>query len=174
MTTSELSALDLEQQPGPMERLLRVFGDVRSGEAGTVLLLLLNLFLILGGYQICKVAREPLILASGGAELKSYTAAGQAVVLMFFIPLYSWFASKVDRARLIFGVTLFFIVNIELFWVGARLGIPYLGVAFFIWVGVFSNAVIAQFCSYGNDLYSRDVGNRLFRLIGVGATLGIR
>jgi AAA family ATP:ADP antiporter len=172
MTTSELSALDLEQEPGPVERLLRIFGDVRSGEAGTVLLLLLNLFLILGGYQICKVAREPLILASGGAELKSYTAAGQAIVLMFFIPLYSWFASKVDRARLIFGVTLFFIVNIELFWLGARIGIPYLGVAFFIWVGIFNNAVIAQFWSYGNDLYSRQAGDRLFPIIGIGATLG--
>jgi len=155
-----------------MERLLRVFGDVRSGEAGTALLLLLNIFLILGGYQVCKVAREPLILATGGAELKSYASAGQAVVLMFFIPLYSWFASKVDRARLIFGVTLFFIVNIELFWLGAKLGVPYLGVAFFIWVGVFSNAVIAQFWSYGNDLYSREVGERLFPVIGIGPTLG--
>ena len=66
-----------------------------------MLLLLLNVFLILGGYQVCKVAREPLILATGGAEVKSYAAAGPAVVLMFFIPLYSWFASKVDRARLI-------------------------------------------------------------------------
>ena len=172
MTTSEVAALDLEQKPGPLERLLGIFGDVRGGEAGTALLLLLNIFLILGGYQVCKVAREPLILATGGAELKSYASAGQAVVLMFFIPLYSWFASKVDRARLIFGVTLFFIVNIELFWLGAKLGVPYLGVAFFIWVGVFSNAVIAQFWSYGNDLYSREVGNRLFPLIGVGATLG--
>ena len=172
MTTSEVTALDLEQEPGPLERLLGIFGDVRGGEAGTVLLLLLNVFLILGGYQVCKVAREPLILATGGAEVKSYAAAGQAVVLMFFIPLYSWFASKVDRARLIFGVTLFFIVNIELFWLGARLGIPYLGVAFFIWVGIFNNAIIAQFWSYGNDLYTREVGERLFPVIGIGATLG--
>lgn len=172
MTTSEVSALDVERKRGLLERLLGIFGDVRSSEAGTVLLLLLNIFLILGGYQICKVAREPLILASGGAELKSYTAAGQAIVLMFFIPLYSWFASKVDRARLIFGVTLFFIVNIELFWLGARLGVPYLGVAFFIWVGIFNNAIIAQFWSYGNDLYSRQVGDRLFPIIGIGATLG--
>ena len=155
MTTSEVSTLDVEDEPGPLERILGIFGDVRTGEAGTVLLLLLNIFLILGGYQVCKVAREPLILATGGAEIKSYAAAGQAIVLMFFIPLYSWFASKVDRARLIFGVTLFFIANIELFWLGARLGIPYLGVAFFIWVGIFNNAIIAQFWSYGNDLYTR-------------------
>jgi len=56
MTTSEVTALDQELESRLLERLLRVFGDVRSGEAGTVLLLLLNIFLILGGYQICKVA----------------------------------------------------------------------------------------------------------------------
>jgi ATP:ADP antiporter, AAA family len=171
--TSEASVLKPEEiEPGPLERCLRVFGDVRSGEASTVLLMLLNIFLILAGYYVCKTVREPLIFASGGAELKSYTAAGQALVLMLFIPLYGWFASKVDRARLIYGVTLFFILNLELFWLGAKLGVPYLGVAFFIWVGIFNNAIIAQFWSYGNDIYSREIGERLFPVIGIGATLG--
>jgi AAA family ATP:ADP antiporter len=155
-----------------LDRLLSVFGEVRAGEAVTVLLLLSNIFLILAGYYVCKTVREPLILASGGAEVKSYAAAGQALVLMLFVPLYGWFASKVDRSRLIYGVTLFFIINIELFWLGAKLGVPYLGVAFFIWVGIFNNAVIAQFWSYGNDLFSTETGERLFPVIGIGATLG--
>jgi len=174
MSTTESSTLQLggESRPGVVDRLLRVFGDVRSGESGTALLMLTNIFLILAGYYICKTVREPLILASGGAELKSYAAAGQALVLMLFIPLYSWFASKVDRARLIFGVTLFFVLNLELFWLAAKLGVPYLGVAFFIWVGIFNNAVIAQFWSYGNDIYHREIGERLFPIIGIGATLG--
>jgi AAA family ATP:ADP antiporter len=73
---------------------------------------------------------------------------------------------------LIYGVTLFFIINIELFWLGAKLGVPYLGVAFFIWVGIFNNAVIAQFWSYGNDLFSTETGERLFPVIAIGATLG--
>src|SRR6516165_7941861 len=131
MSTSEVSTPQLggESRPSLVDRLLRVFGEVRTGESGTALLMLTNIFLILAGYYICKTVREPLILASGGAELKSYAAAGQALVLMFFIPLYSWFASKVDRARLIFGVTLFFVLNLELFWLGAKFGVPYLGVA---------------------------------------------
>ena len=168
------TTLDSETQPrlGLLERLLRVFGEVRAGEAATVLLLLSNIFLILAGYYVCKTVREPLILASGGAEVKSYAAAGQALVLMLFVPLYGWFASKVNRSRLIYGVTLFFIINIELFWLGAKLGVPYLGVAFFIWVGIFNNAVIAQFWSYGNDLFSTETGERLFPVIAIGATLG--
>src|SRR5881396_2911011 len=173
-TNLNATTLDVENQPrlGLLDRLLRVFGEVRAGEAVTVLLLLSNIFLLMAGYYICKTVREPLILAGGGAEVKSYAAAGQAVVLMGFIPLYSWFASRVDRMRLISGVLLFFIVNLELFWLGAKAGIPYLGVAFFIWVGIFNNAAVAQFWSYGNDLYRLEAGQRLFPVIGIGATVG--
>ena len=160
------------RRKGWQERLMGIFGEVRPEETVTTLLMLSNIFLILAGYYVCKTVREPLILASGGAEVKSYSAAGQALVLMLFVPLYGWFASKVDRARLLYGVTLFFIINIELFWLGAKLGVPYLGVAFFIWVGIFNNAIIAQFWSYGNDIFSRDMGSRLFPIIGIGATLG--
>ncbi len=166
------AAFEGDERAGGLDRLLRPFGDVRAGEGVTVLLLLANIFLILAGYYVCKTVREPLILAGGGAEVKSYAAAGQALVLMGFIPLYSWFASRVDRMRLITGVLLFFIVNLELFWLGAKAGIPYLGVAFFVWVGIFNNAVIAQFWSYGNDLFRLETGQRLFPIIAIGATLG--
>jgi AAA family ATP:ADP antiporter len=45
-------------------------------------------------------------------------------------------------------------------------------VAFFVWVGVFNNAVVAQFWSYANDLYTPERGARLFPVIAIGATLG--
>ena len=31
MTTSEVAVLDVEQEPGPLERLLGIFGDVVAG-----------------------------------------------------------------------------------------------------------------------------------------------
>src|ERR1044071_3870111 len=100
-----------ESQKTPLDRLLSIFADVRAGEGATVVLMLLNIFLLLICYSIIKVAREPLILLGGGAEVRSYAAAGQALVLMGFVPLYSWFASRVDRIRLLVGVSLFFVVN---------------------------------------------------------------
>ena len=115
--------------------------------------------------------REPLILASG-AEVKSYSAAGQALTLMGFVPLYGWFSSKVDRARLILGFVLFFVVCIELFSFAGRAGVPYVGVVYYIWVGIFSLATIAQFWSFANDIYRREAGERLFPFIFLGATLG--
>ena len=131
----------------------------------------LSLFLLLVAYYVLRTIREPLILASG-AEVKSYASAGQALVLVGFVPFYGWFASKVDRMKLIVGFILFFIVNIELFSLGGLAGVPRLGVLFYIWVGIFSLATVAQFWSYANDIYRREAGERLFALIFLGASLG--
>ncbi|HEU0107177.1 MAG TPA: Npt1/Npt2 family nucleotide transporter, partial [Vicinamibacteria bacterium] len=155
-----------------VDRFLRIFSDVRPGEGATVLLMTLNLFLLMLGYYIFKVTREPLVLVGGGAEMKSYAAAAQAVTLMGFVPLYSWFSSRVDRMRLVTGVIVFFLVCIELFYLGFHAGVPMLGFFFFVWVGIFSLATIAQFWSYGNDLYDRPTGERLFPIVAVGATAG--
>ncbi len=156
----------------PLERLLSIFTDVRAGEGPTALLMLMNIFALLICYSIIKIVREPLILLGGGAEMRSYTAAGQALVLMGFVPVYSWFASRVDRVKLVIGVSLFFILNIELFALAVAARVPYVGVAFFIWVGIFNMSLVAQFWSYANDIYTKEAGDRLFPIIVVGMTAG--
>jgi ATP:ADP antiporter, AAA family len=163
---------DAPGERGVLERALGVFADVRRGEAGRALLMLANLFLLLVGYYILKTVREPLILATGGAELKSYAAAGQAVLLMGFIPLYGWLAGRVDRLKLIVVVLLFFVANIEIFHFAGLARVPYVGVVFYIWVGIFSLATIAQFWSFANEIYGQEDGARLFPLIAIGATAG--
>ena len=52
--------------PGPIDRALRVFGDLRAGEGATVLLMCLNVYLLLMAYYIFKTARELLIQSAGG------------------------------------------------------------------------------------------------------------
>jgi AAA family ATP:ADP antiporter len=113
-------------------------------------------------YSVIKTVREPLILLGGGAEVRSYAAAGQALLLMAFVPLYSWFASRVDRAKLLVGLTLFFIACVELFALAVAAGVPYVGVAFFIWVGIFNVSLVAQFWSFANDIYSKEAGSACF------------
>jgi AAA family ATP:ADP antiporter len=176
--------LPVEKNPTAVEKLLRLFSDVRGGEGKTVVLLTLNIFLILTAYYIIKTLREPLILNSeipgflksigieSPAEVKTYAAAGQAIALMAFIPAYSWIASRVDRIRLIVTVTLFFAANILMFAFAVAANVPFVGVTFFIWVGIFSLSIIAQFWSYANDVYSKEAGARLFPIIGVGMTTG--
>ena len=157
---------------GWIDRVLGVFAEVRGGEGFSALLLMLNIFLLLAAYYMLKTIREPLILAGhGGAEIKSYSAATTAALLMLIVPAYSAVASRVSRVKLINGVTLFFIGCLIAFFVLSRMNVP-IGVAFFIWVGIFSLMVIAQLWAFANDLYTVEQGQRLFAIVGFGASLG--
>lgn len=78
---------------GLVERLLSPIADVRSDEIQSALLMTLTMFLILAGYYLLKTAREQLILSQGGAEVKSYSSAGQALLLLIIVPAYGAFAS---------------------------------------------------------------------------------
>lgn len=155
----------------PLERFLNLFTEVRSGEAVSALMLALNIYLILSAYYVLKPVREALILAGGGAEIKSYAAAGQALLLLLAVPFYGWLASKVSRRILINGVTLFFAGCLLLFYFLAQIDTP-LGVIFFLWVGIFNLMVPAQFWAFANDIYTPEEGERLFVIVAFGASLG--
>jgi AAA family ATP:ADP antiporter len=157
----------------PLGRLLNLFTEVRSGEVTTALLLMMNLFLLLASYYLLKTIREPLILTGegGGADVKSYSAAATAGLLIILVPLYSALVNRVSRLRLINGVTLFFISNLVIFFVLSRAGVK-VGIPFFIWVGIFNLVIIAQVWAFANDVYTVDQGKRLFAIVGFGASLG--
>jgi AAA family ATP:ADP antiporter len=155
----------------PLDRLLRLFADVRSGEGLSALLLTFNLFFLLTAYLIIKTVREALILSEGGAEIKSYAAAGQALLLLLIVPTYGYLASKVNRIKLINGTILFFISNLIVFYLLSQLRVP-LGVVFFLWVGIFNIFMIAQVWSFANDIYTEDQGKRLFAIVAFGGSLG--
>ena len=154
-----------------LDRALSIFADVRAGEGGTALLLAVNIFCILAFYSVLKVVRDTLILAESGAQVKSYSAAGQAALLLVVVPLYGAFASRVNRLYLVCGVTLFFASHLVIFYAlgaaGVRIGVP-----FFLWAGIFNLVVISQFWAFSNDLFTADRGRRLFPVIGIGASLG--
>src|SRR5215471_14547645 len=154
-----------------VEKFLSHLADVRGGEGTGVLLLALNLFLLLAAYYLLKTVREALILTQGGAEVKTYSAAGQAILLLGVVPLFGVVASRVNRVRLVTGVTLFFVSNLAIFAVLGKMGYRE-GVPYFLWVGVFNVMVIAQLWAFANDLYMRQQGERLFPIVGLGSSLG--
>lgn len=154
-----------------LDRFLRLFSDVRAGEGLTAIILTANVFLLLSAYYVIKPVREALILSDGGAEVKSYASAGQAILLLLLVPVYGMLADRLPRRRLLNAVTGFFVACLIGFWALARSGAP-VGVPFFLWVGIFNLMVVAQFWSFANDLYTRDQGERLFPIVAFGASLG--
>jgi ATP:ADP antiporter, AAA family len=163
--------LTAERPPTIGQRLLSPIAEVRREEVVSVTLMTLLMLLILGAYYELKTAREVFILSEGGAEVKSYSSAGQAILLLFLVPAYGAFASRVNRVQLVQWVTAFFVLHIGIFLLALRTGF-HIGVPYFLWLGIFNLMVIAQFWAFANDLYTPEQGKRLFPIIGIGASLG--
>ena len=80
--------------------------------------------------------------------------------------------ARMPRRRLINVVThLLHRVPARLLRARPERGLP-VGLAFFLWIGIFSLMVIAQFWAFANDLYTPEDGKRLFALIAFGASSG--
>ncbi len=163
--TESNTAPQLPQQKSAFEKFLSLFSDIRPGEGGTVALLVLNAFIMLGLYYILKPVREGLILSGFGAVVKSYSSAAMALLLVFIVPVYGAFAARVNRVWLISGMTLFFISNLVIFAILLQSGVN-IGIAYYIWVGIFNLMIVSQFWAFANDIYSEDQGKRLFPVVG--------
>src|SRR5580658_3748766 len=160
-----------KSEKGGLEKLLSVISDVRPGESLGALLLTLDLALLLGAYYLLKTVRESLILAESGAEVKAYSSAAQAIVLLGVVPLYGWIATHLNRNRLVRWTTLFFASNLIVFYFFGRVGVRE-GVVYYIWVCIFNVFIVAQLWAFAADLFTEEQGKRLFPLLGIGASVG--
>jgi AAA family ATP:ADP antiporter len=163
-----------------LERALGVFTDVRPGEGPTALLMFANVFLILCAYYFIKPLRDGW-LASEQIEgyeqtIRAYMAFGQVLFLVPVVSLYGRLSQRHRGADLITRATLFCIANLFIFWLiqpGFLVDfLPGSGLAFFLWLGIFSVFVVAQFWTFAADLYVDERGRRMMPLIMIGANLG--
>jgi len=167
--------VNIEKTPvGLGYRALRIFGDIRPGEGPTVFLLALNIFLIMANYYIIKPIRDAWMVSYSdkGPNFKSYLGAVIAVLLIFVVKAFSKIASRVPRQILITQVTLAFIATLAIFYILNLLNVPMLGVFFFLWAGIISLLLPAQLWGFANDIYTEDVGKRVFPFIAFGAATG--
>lgn len=154
-----------------LSTILRPFTRVHADEVAGVVLMALTAFLLLTAYYLLKTVREPLILLQGGAEVKLYARAGQALLMVGVVYLYGELARRVGRTKLLSFVFLFFISNLAVFTVLATTDLA-IGLPFFLWVGVFSYTVVAQLWALAADIYTDEQGKRLFPIIGAGSSIG--
>lgn len=155
----------------PLEKLLSYFTKIHPGEGVSVAYLFANSFLLLFAYYLLKPVREALILTQGGAELRSYAVAMQAILLLVAIPVYGMLFQGRKRLALLRTIIFFFASNLALFFLLGKLGVN-VGVPFFVWLGILSVTLVAQFWAFAADIYSVEAGHRLFAFIAVGSTLG--
>jgi AAA family ATP:ADP antiporter len=155
----------------PLDRLLARFTRLRPGEGRGVALFFLYALLMMSSYYILKTIREPLLLTGPSAAIKSYAYAAIAALLLIIVPLYGLAFRYGGKQQLTRWVTIFFLCNLAGFYLAGRAGLD-IGFAWYVWVGVFSVLITAQFWAFAADSYNVRSGQRLFPLIMVGATLG--
>ncbi len=168
-------------KPSKLDRLLCIFTDVQAGEGFTALLMFANVFLLLCAYYFIKPLREGWIAVSDitgltKMEVKAYSSFGQSLLLVPVVWLYGRLSGRYRRSDLITRSTLFCVLNLAVFW-AIQPGLfieylPYSGIIFYLWVGMFGVFVVAQFWAFAADIYTEERGNRLFPVIAVGATSG--
>jgi AAA family ATP:ADP antiporter len=155
-------------------RLLRLFTFIRPEETTKALLLALNSFLIIFGYYQIKPIRNGLLLAAHPSQIQSYLAIPQALLLILVVKAFAHISSRYPRHLLITYVSLFCVSNLILFNIMNWAGVPvsWMGIIFFVWIGMYNLLIPAQFWGFANDIYSEEEGKRLFPMIAFGASLG--
>nr|MDJ0879569.1 hypothetical protein [Halieaceae bacterium] len=157
------------------ERFLSLFTTLRPSEGRGVVLLCIQAFSILFAYYLLKVIRDPLILAEGSAELKSYTNAMQAAILMVVVPVFAHVYHRLGHEAakhiLISRIILFFISNVLIFAFAYNAGWS-IAIAFYVWLGIFSVMVLAVFWGFSADLYNVKSGQRIFPVVAAAASGG--
>ena len=168
-------------KPSNLDRLLCLFTDVYAGEGKTALLMFANIFLILCAYYFIKPLREGWIAVSDISgltkmEVKAYSSFGQSLLFIPVVWFYGRLSGRWRRSDLITRSTIFCMSNMAVFWAiqpGLFIeNLPYTGIFFYLWVGMFGVFMVAQFWAYAADFYSKPHGHRLFPLIAIGATAG--
>jgi ATP:ADP antiporter, AAA family len=165
----------------PLDWLLNIVAEVKYGEGLGAFLLLITLFFILAAYYALKTAREGLILGDDiyvpflgdqpGTEVKIGATGAMALLMLIVVPLYGQLASRVPRKRLLDISYALIVGSLAAFFFADRIGFE-IGLGFFIWLGIVSVFIIAQFWSYANDVYTEEQGKRLFAIIAIGGMVG--
>ena len=163
--------MDNDNKASIFDQLLTPFTKLRPGEGKAVFVFALYAFSLMLAYYAFKVIRESLILTEFTPLVKSGAMAVIAILLFFIIPLYSKAFRIIDRIQLVRWITLFFAVNIIIFYFMRQSGME-IGFVFYVWAGIFSVMMTAQFWAFAADSFNVKSGQRLFALIMVGQSLG--
>jgi AAA family ATP:ADP antiporter len=128
-------------------------------------------FLMMLCYYLVKTLREPLLLATAPAQMKSYAYATVALLLLLIVPLYGIVFRRTSKQQLSRWVTGFFLVNLVVFYWLIHIEMD-IGFAYYVWVGIFGVMIPAQFWAYAADTFNVRSGQRLFPVIMAGASAG--
>lgn len=150
----------------------RLRAGLRSSEFRLGALACAAYFFALLAYYLLKTTREPLVLATGGAMLKSASTGAQAMVLLAVLPLHAKLAGRLSVRKLVRATGCILLAGIVLFAVAAPFRPTGLGAAFYVFTGIFGVGAIAELGALLTDVVDPEHSKRVLPVAIVGATVG--
>lgn len=154
-------------------KVLRSATMIESGEARTVVLSFLFVFILMAAYFILRPVRDAMASDWSNTEI-SVLWNLQLVLSTAVVALYGIACSRVSFRLLVPCVYIAFAVSFVGFYLGAttienRL---LLDKGFYLWVSLFSLFHVSVFWSFMADLFNKEQSRRVFAFIAAGASAG--
>src|SRR4030095_2354303 len=158
-----------------LQRLLQPLAEIRSGEAGTALMMFAYSFLAMTSYNIIQPLTRSKLISSLGAVNIPYVIFGAGLIIGVLMIGYTRFYSALPR-RWALPITQGAMAGVMLvFWVLCSTSpawADWVSVGFFVWGNLLGVLVISQFWTLANGIYDPRQAKRLFGFIGGGVMLG--
>ena len=147
--------------------------EVKQDELPAVGWSFLYFFFVLASYYTLRPIRDAMAVA-GGVSNMQYLFTATFLMMLLIVPLYGLLTSRVSRHRFLPAVSVFFILNIVLFYALFRLSPAglWLPRVFYVWVSIFNLFIVSVFWSFMADLYHSSQARRLFGVIAAGGSAG--
>jgi AAA family ATP:ADP antiporter len=151
--------------------LAKVIG-IRPGELRPTSAMFCLLGLIIATSYILKPVRSSIFLTAFGADQLPYVYMLIGAVLGLVASAFSRIVARFKLHRVFTGASLFFAVNLVLFWWAIGSGWPFVPYVFYVWVSVFTVVMPTLFWLLANYVFYPNEGRRLFSTVTAGGLLG--
>jgi AAA family ATP:ADP antiporter len=162
---------DSEPRLGVPERLGHSLG-IRPGEWESTLLLSLQLMLAIGSVICLKAAADSLFLADFEASRLPWVDLSITALVGAVVGVYLRLSNRVSLGLLIGASQIFLALNLLLFWLLMRWGVPFIPALLYVWVGIFGVLIPSQVWTLAGTVFDTRQAKRLFSLIGSGGIMG--
>jgi AAA family ATP:ADP antiporter len=156
-----------------VQRLIYSLVSVRPQELGALLVSCLYFYLLLCSYYIIRPIGNEMMILNGVENLQWLLLLTMGAMLAI-APVFGWLTSRFKTRQFLAYCTLFFVINLLLFYGLFGQQQPSIVVvrSFYVWVNVFNMFVVSLFWSFMNDIFSQAQSKRLFAFIAAGGTAG--
>ncbi|HWO89937.1 MAG TPA: Npt1/Npt2 family nucleotide transporter, partial [Gemmatimonadales bacterium] len=147
--------------------------NIRPGEGRRTAILFLHLLLASAVFILGRTVRDTLFLSRFPIRYLPWMFVLYGVTSAITVVVYSRYADRIPRHRLIVGSVAVGIATYLATWVLVRGGQTWIYPAFYVWSEVVANLFIVQFWTLANDLHDARSAKRLFGTIGSARVVGV-